>query len=198
MTACIFQTIQQFSGINFLIFYAVIIFNQIGVDGNMANLVLSISNTGGAILGALVCNYTGRKTNFVIGILIQAISFWMFSMMVYYEWYTLLYLPCVLYMVSFACGMGGCSYPWTTETLPPIGVGLSLTVQWIWCAVIGKYTPVWANDWPGLLPTLICFTTVCTFSSIVIDFMVVETKGKTENEIIEEYRIGKWRLFDLF
>jgi MFS family permease len=198
VTACLFQTIQQFSGINFLVFYAVIIFNQIGCDGNMANLVLSISNTAGAILGALVCNYTGRKTNFVIGLLIQAISFWMFSMMVYYDWYTLLYLPCVLYMVSFACGMGGCSYPWAAETLPPIGVGLSLTFQWLWAAVIGKYTPVWADDWPGLLPTMIAFTTVCTVSTVVLDIMVVETKGRTENEISEEYRVGKWKPFNLF
>lgn len=88
-TACIFQTIQQFSGINFFIFYAVIIFNSIGCNGNIANLVLSIANTCGGILGAVVLNYTGRKTNFVLGILLQAISFWMFSMMVYYEWYPL-------------------------------------------------------------------------------------------------------------
>ena len=101
-------------------------------------------------------------------------------------------------MVSFAVGMGGCSYPWAAETLPPVGVGLSLTVQWLWCAVIGKYTPVWADDWPGLLPTMIAFTTVCTVSVVLLDILVVETKGKTEAEITAGYHKGKWRLFDLF
>lgn len=125
IAGCVFQTIQQFSGINFFIFYAVIIFNSIGTNGDIANLILSISNTCGGILGAFMVNLVGRKTNFVVGIILQAISFWMFSMMKYYEWYTLLYFPCILYMVSFAVGLGGCSYPWTAETLPPIGVGLT-------------------------------------------------------------------------
>ena len=42
------------------------------------------------------------------------------------------------------------------------------------------------------------FTGICAISAVLLDYMVVETKGKTENQIAEEYAKGKYVFFNLF
>lgn len=87
-TAIMFQFFQQFSGINYFIFYSTKIFNQIGQNGALATLILNTSNWIAGFLAIVTINNYGRKTNFVLGILVQAIAFWAFALMNYYNWFT--------------------------------------------------------------------------------------------------------------
>ena len=66
--AILFQFFQQFSGINYFIFYSTKIFNQIGQNGALATLVLNVANWLSAFIGIVTINKFGRKTNFVLGI----------------------------------------------------------------------------------------------------------------------------------
>lgn len=142
---CLFQFFQQFSGINFFVMYSGKIFTQIGQNGNIATLVLNTANFFAGFI-AIFTIEGGRKTNFVIGILVQGIAFWAFSMMNYYSWFTLIYPACVMYMVSFSIGMAAASFPWVPETLPPVGCGVSWFFQWTFCALIGKYVPTLSDS----------------------------------------------------
>lgn len=86
--AIVFQFFQQFSGIGYFVFYSDKIFNEIGQNGSVASLVLNTSMFLAAFVAIPLVNKFGRKTNFIIGILVQAISFLGFAMMNYFKWFT--------------------------------------------------------------------------------------------------------------
>ena len=69
-----FQFFQQFSGINFLLFYSIRIFTDIGQNGTMVNFVLNIANFFASFIAMYMVDKYGRKTNFVLGILVQGFA----------------------------------------------------------------------------------------------------------------------------
>ena len=196
--ACVLvQFFQQFSGINFLVFYSVKIFNDIGQNGALATFILMTANFLGSILAIFTNEKFGRKINVVIGILIQGIAIWGFSMMIYFQWFVLIYPACIIYMVAFAVGCGGASFIWCAETLPPVGVGLVMSSQWLFTAIIGMSVPILSKKL-GVLTLCTFFTAGCIIGCLILDWLTKETKGKNSSEIKKEYLNGKYKPFDLF
>lgn len=74
MTGIMFQFFQQFSGINFFVFYSIQIFTGIGQNGRMVFFVITISRLCASFLAMYMVEKFGRKPNFVIGILVQGIA----------------------------------------------------------------------------------------------------------------------------
>lgn len=193
LAGALLQIMQQLSGITFFYFYATKIFDSIGVNGTTANLVMTVSCFVGGILCMYTINKFGRKKNIMIGCFCQAVSFWgLFIMNVTGNW-TMLYPTCCLYMVAYSIGLGGSSYAWCSEILPPIGVGFTILVQNSLVAVIGKFTPDWASGWPGVQGLMLIFALCCTFGLFVLDWAVIETKGKKGDEVMEEYANLKYK-----
>lgn len=93
----------------------------------------------------------------------------------------------MLYIICFSIGMGGTSYPFTAEVLPPIGMGISMFTQWIFTGLIGYFTPSLAEIWIGVLPLMIIFASICTIGFFILDYFVIETKNKADKEISEAY-----------
>ena len=79
--------------------------------------------------------------------------------------------------------VGGTTYPYCAEILPPIGVTSCFVAQYFCCALIGSLTPTLTNVWPGIVKLSIFFTCVCTAGIFIVDYIVIETKGKTVEEI---------------
>jgi hypothetical protein len=198
LAGIMFQYFQQFGGINFFILYATKIFDSIGQSGKLANLVIAISNCTGAVIIVFIIDRFNRKTIFLSGIMLQGVAFLGFSLMKYFDWYVMLYPICMLYMVSFALGMGGTLFAWLVETLHPTGVGFCWMVQWIFCAVVAQFSPIMVDVWPGVLGTMILYTSQCFVGFFVLDMLTVETKGKTKLEIDDEYMSLKYKMFDYF
>ena len=198
LAGLIFQFFKQFSGINFFILYATKVFDPIGQSGKLANLVIAIANCAGAVIIVFIIDRFDRKTIFLSGIMLQGVAFLGFCLMNYFDWYLMLYPACTLYMIAFATGMGGTMPAWLVETLPPTGVGFCWMVQWILSAVVGQFSPIMADVWPGVLGTMILFTSQCFIGFFVLDLLAVETKGKTKLEVEEDYSCMKYRLFDYF
>ena len=182
----------QFSGANFFVFYSNRIFTQAGLNGNFASMVFFVSGQ----IASLMCMYTvdkfGRKTCMVVGILIQAISFQAFTLMMYFEWFDLIYLTSVIYMMSYYMGVSGASFPWFSEILPPAGNGFLWIFSYVFLAINGKFFH-YINEQFGTLPLYIFFTANCFAGVFIINWLVVETKGKSPVQIEYEYMNKKWR-----
>lgn len=72
---CLLNIIQQFSGINFLIFYSTDLFNQLSGNGATMSLLIGFANVFGALVGMYSIGKYGRRFNMIMGCLLQALSF---------------------------------------------------------------------------------------------------------------------------
>ena len=85
--------------------------------------------------------------------------------MIYFQSFDLLYIVCVIYMVSFSIGMGGAIMTWLTETLPASGVSLCLFIQWLFTIIIAKFMPT-LMDQLGVLSICVMYTIFCFAGSV--------------------------------
>lgn len=72
---CMLNILQQFSGINFLIFFSTTLFDQLSGNGSTMSLLIGAANVSGALVGMYSIGKYGRRFNMVMGCLIQAFSF---------------------------------------------------------------------------------------------------------------------------
>jgi SP family arabinose:H+ symporter-like MFS transporter len=191
-----FQFFRQFSGINYFLFYAVKIFDDIGQDGAMANLAVAFGMVFGAILCIWFVGALGRKTSIIGGIMTQAVALTGLVVMDLTESYDLLYPTCVLFVLGFAA-IAGAGIPWMVETIPSLGIGIGLAAQWFCTGLIGLFAPLMTEKWPGPTGTMGFFTFWAIFGIFVLDWVMIETKGKQTDEIEQEYLLFKNRPFGL-
>jgi len=160
----------------------------------MVNLLIGVSNFLSSFIGMWFLKLFGRKTNLVFGIFVQGIMFWGMGMMYYFDWWGLLYPAAIIFILSFSLGMGGTSYPYIVEILPPVGVGMAMGTQWVFTALIGYFIPTLAkNDVLGVMPLMIIFGWICVAGFIILDWLVIETKDKSESKVANDYQNLKYR-----
>jgi hypothetical protein len=191
-----FQFFHQLAGINFFVLYSVTIFDDIGQNGALANLVVSFGRLLGGILLIWSVGEIGAKTHIVGGILGQAVAFTGLVVMTLTESYGLLYPTCMLYILSSALG-GGTAISWMVATIPSVGIGMALGVQALSSACVGLFGPMMVETWPGPTGTMGFFTFWAILGIFALDYAVIETKGKQTDEIEHEYVHFKYRPFRL-
>jgi hypothetical protein len=191
-----YQFFRQITGINYFGFYGVKIFDQIGQNGALANMALSL----GMVLGAVSCFWLigtlGRKASIALGVMGQTVGFTTLVVMKLTESYGLLYPACGLYMFSFAIGNGAGS-PLMVETIPNVGIGMAWGVGWIVCGCVGLFTPMMTDGWLGPTGTMMFYCFWCYVAIFALDYAIIETKGKQMDEVEQEYLNFKYRPFRL-
>jgi hypothetical protein len=192
----VYQFFRQFSGINYFLFYAIKIFDDIGQNGAVANLVVALGYVFGTILCIWFVGALGRKTSIVGGIMTQSVALAGLIVMELTESYGLLYPTCVLYVLGFGA-MAGVGGPWMVETIPSVGIGMGLGVQWFCTGLIGLITPLMTEKWPGPTGTMMFFTIWAIVGIFALDYVIIETKGKQTDEIEQDYVNFKYRPFRL-
>lgn len=194
ITGLAINILQQMSGVNFFIFYSTTIFNKISNNGDTVNFCMGIANFASSFIGMFFLKMFGRKTNLTYGIFIQGLCFWGMCMMFYFDNWTFILPASIIYILSFSLGMGGTSYPYVAEILPPIGVGIVQAVQWVFTATIGLLVPVLRDpDTLGILPLITFFTIMCVFGFFILDALIIETKGKSKAKIEKEFENLPWK-----
>ena len=141
---------RQFSGAGFLMFYATQIFDHIGQNGAIANLVIASGLWLGATLSFYTIGLWGRRNNLIMAFALQAITFSFICIMVWKEWYPLLYPVCLCFMIPFSIG-SGVAMVWRRETVPPQGMSIVMPCSWISVSLTGQFTPMLTENWPGPL-----------------------------------------------
>ncbi|ERN04021.1 plastidic glucose transporter 4 [Amborella trichopoda] len=183
---------QQFAGINAVVYYSTSVFRSAGIASDVAaSALVGAANVFGTAVASSLMDRQGRKSLLITSFSGMAASMMLLSLS--FTWKvlapysgTLAVLGTVLYVLSFSLGTG----PVPALLLPEIfasrirakAVALSLGTHWISNFVIGLYFLSVVNKF-GISKIYFSFAIVCILAVIYVAQNVVETKGRSLEEI---------------
>lgn len=183
---------QQLAGINAVVYYSTSVFRSVGIASDVAaSALVGASNVFGTAIASSLMDRQGRKSLLITSFAGMAASMMLLSFS--FTWSalapysgTLAVLGTVLYVLSFSLGAG----PVPALLLPEIfasrirakAVALSLGMHWISNFVIGLYFLSVVNKF-GISTVYLGFSAVCLLAVLYIAGNVVETKGRSLEEI---------------
>ncbi|KAH0888325.1 hypothetical protein HID58_050754 [Brassica napus] len=183
---------QQLAGINAVVYYSTSVFRSAGIQSDVAaSALVGASNVFGTAVASSLMDKMGRKSLLLISFGGMALSMLLLSLS--FTWKalaaysgTLAVVGTVLYVLSFSLGAG----PVPALLLPEIfasrirakAVALSLGMHWISNFVIGLYFLSVVTKF-GISSVYLGFAAVCVLAVIYIAGNVVETKGRSLEEI---------------
>lgn len=194
-SGCFLAFGQQCCGINFMIFFSTKVFDEISGNGKTITLIVGISNMVGAALSMYLIGRCGRKFDIVWGCFLQTICLFGLLVGVEYKLDWLMAITTAGYILGFAAGFGGTYMAYLTEILPPSGVGIAMSLQWILTAAIGQFTPRLSTIF-GPKAVLLGFAITCFLLFLGTSIFLIETKGKSEQEVIKQFEEGNLKFFD--
>jgi len=186
LSGCYVAFIQQWNGINFLLFYSTSIFDKLAGIGKEMTLYIGLGNLAGGIISTILITTAGRKPNLVYGCFSQGVAW--FLLLTGYEtnqlW--LMIIASIMYIMSYAIGLGGTITAYVGEVLPPAGVGIALGCQWLNIAITGLTFPLF-NVAFGEAVLFGAFGVLCVLGAVGLFFWTIETKNKTPEQVEAEF-----------
>lgn len=187
---------NQFSGINFILYYAPEILSKIGL-GAKDSLLNSISIGGTNLIFTLVGLYLidriGRKKLLFIGSLGYILSLSMISIcFAVHASPVLLMFFLLLFISAHAIGQGAVIWVFISEIFPnPIratGQSFGASVHWVFAAIITLATPFFLDDKNGLFksnpwPIFAFFSGMMVLQILWVFFKMPETRGVSLEEL---------------
>ncbi|KAJ6791931.1 plastidic glucose transporter 4 [Iris pallida] len=186
---------QQLAGINAVVYYSTSVFRSAGIASDVAaSALVGASNVFGTTIASSLMDKQGRKSLLITSFTGMAASMLLLSLS--FTWKvlapysgTLAVLGTVLYVLSFSLGAG----PVPALLLPEIfasrirakAVALSLGMHWISNFVIGLYFLSFVTKY-GISNIYLGFASVCLLGVLYISANVVETKGRSLEDIERE------------
>lgn len=183
---------QQLAGINAVVYYSTSVFRSAGIASDAAaSALVGASNVFGTAIASSLMDRKGRKGLLLISFMGMAASMLLLSLS--FTWKvltpysgTLAVLGTVLYVLSFSLGAG----PVPALLLPEIfasrirakAVALSLGMHWISNFLIGLLFLSVVNKF-GISVVYMGFSAVCLLAVLYVAGNVVETKGRSLEEI---------------
>lgn len=183
---------QQLAGINAVVYYSTSVFRTAGITSDVAaSALVGASNVFGTAVASSLMDKQGRKSLLITSFSGMAASMLLLSLS--FTWKalapyagTLSVVGTVLYVLSFSLGAG----PVPALLLPEIfasrirakAVSLSIGMHWISNFVIGLYFLSVVNKF-GLSTVYLGFASVCLLAVLYIAGNVVETKGRSLEDI---------------
>ena len=188
------QFFKILSGGAFFSYYAIKIFDDVGKNGAIANLILCFPSIIGSALTLCVIDKANRKMGMTLGILAQGFAFWGMCIMASVDNWDYLYGMCFIYILGAAYGQIA-GYIWYAETIPGMGCFFSYTSNRVLSAIIVMLTPIMTDVWPGIYGTMVIYTVACFLGAFLYDWFTIETRGKTKDQIDQEYVAKKFAPF---
>ncbi|KAG6779164.1 hypothetical protein POTOM_015535 [Populus tomentosa] len=183
---------QQMAGINAVVYYSTAVFRSAGIASDVAaSALVGASNVFGTTTASSLMDRQGRKSLLITSFFGMAASMLLLSLS--FTWKalapysgTLAVLGTVCYVLSFSLGAG----PVPALLLPEIfasrirakAVALSLGMHWAANFVIGLYFLSFVNKF-GISSVYLGFSGICLSAVLYIAANVVETKGRSLEEI---------------
>ncbi|KAL7302250.1 hypothetical protein TKK_0004921 [Trichogramma kaykai] len=197
LVICLFGMIfQQLSGINAVIFYAEGIFKAAGskIDPKLSMILVSSVQCGMALVAAGIVEKAGRKLMLIFSAAVMSCS--LTAIGVYFKLKdeeidvsTLGWLPLaslVIFMIAFSLGMGPIPWMLTGEMFDVEMKGnassLAVMLNWFLVFLVTKTFPAMAEAL-GKGGAFWFFAAVMAFAAIYSHVCLVETKGKSIQEV---------------
>ena len=89
------------------------------------SIIQGVANVLGGILGMFMVDKFGRRFNLKYGALLNMISLYVMALGVYFENTLFPTIAVIVYMLSFAFGLGGTTTLFCTEIVASNGVGIA-------------------------------------------------------------------------
>ncbi|KAL5722122.1 hypothetical protein ACHQM5_005681 [Ranunculus cassubicifolius] len=183
---------QQLAGINAVVYYSTSVFRSAGITSDVAaSALVGASNVFGTTIASSLMDKQGRKSLLMISFSGMAAS--MLLLALSFTWKVLApysgplaVIGTVLYVLSFSLGAGPVPALLLSEIFPSRirakAVALSLGMHWVSNFVIGLYFLSVVTKF-GISRVYLGFSGVCIAAVLYIAAKVVETKGRSLEEI---------------
>jgi sugar porter (SP) family MFS transporter len=192
MLAAVFATLNQFSGINAIMYYAPRIFQMAGLEKDTALLqvaLIGVTNMLFTVLAMFFIDKFGRKTLMIIGSVGMAVSLALTAHSFYlqdFSGYSLLvYLVC--FIAFFAFSHGAVIWVFLSEIFPNSvrakGQAFGSLTHWFWAAALTWTFPMVAEVENGGFYAFAFFAVAMALQLIFVLKVMPETKGKSLEEI---------------
>ena len=186
LSACFVAFIQQWSGINFLIFYSTSLFDKLAGIGKEMALYIGLGNLVGGIISTILITRSGRKPNLVYGCACEAVAWFLLLIAYKTSQVWLLVIASLFYIITYAIGLGGTITAYVGEVLPPAGVGLAFGCQWVNIAITGLTFP-FLTAAVGETAMIIGFGVISALGAVGLFLWTIETKNKSLEQVEEEF-----------
>ncbi|KAJ8932363.1 hypothetical protein NQ314_014730 [Rhamnusium bicolor] len=187
---------QQFSGINAVLFYSQTIFKQTGasLEPAVCSIIIGSVQFASSLVTPLIADRFGRKTILLYsatGMILSELPLGVYSYLKDHgtNMETLSFLPIFLltiFIFSYNSGFG--PIPWIVlgEIFPnkikTIATSLVSCINWFLAFLITKYFDTMINTF-GMGQSFWAFAVFCIVATVFTHLYVVETKGKSLEEI---------------
>ncbi|XP_010249665.1 PREDICTED: probable plastidic glucose transporter 2 [Nelumbo nucifera] len=183
--------LQQLSGINAIFYFSSTVFKSAGVPSNLANICVGLANFSGSIIAMILMDKLGRKVLLVGSFLGMAVA--MGIQVIAAGFHILgsgaLYLSVggmLLFVFTFAMGAGPVPGLLLPEIFPSRirakAMAVCMSVHWVVNFFVGLlFLRLLEQFGPQVLYTM--FSTFCLIAVVFVKRNVVETKGKSLQEL---------------
>ncbi|KAG7666149.1 uncharacterized protein J8A68_000307 [[Candida] subhashii] len=198
--ACLIMMFQQWSGANFILYYAPFIFNSLGLSGRTISLlasgVVGIAMFVATIPAVLWVDQLGRKPVLISGAIIMGSCHFIvagvlggyggdFTGHAGAGWAAVVFVW--LFAVAYGYSWGPCGWVITAEVFPlgmrAKGVSIGASSNWLNNFGVAMATPDFVAK--AKYGAYIFLGLMCIFGAVYVYFFCPETKGRTLDEIDE-------------
>jgi len=178
---------QQFLGINAIIMYGVSVLGElIPKQSAFVNVIISIVNFFATITAARFIDKLGRKPLLLASIIGMGIFAGLMGVGIIWHIQILSALSTILFVASFACGLGPVPFMIASEMVEHDAVGaaqsIGLTVNWLATFAVAYGFPL-LRIWLGSGVVFFVFSIMSVVFGFFVMRFVPETKGRTVNEV---------------
>lgn len=183
--------LQQLSGINAVFYFSSTVFRRAGVSSNLANGLVGIANLVGSIIALVLIDKLGRRVlllcsffGMAVSMALQVLTAGLFTSSS--GSFYLSTASTLLFVLTFATGAG----PVPSLLLPEIfpsrirakAMAFCMSVHWVLNFLVGlMFLRLLDQLGPALLYSIFC--TFCLVAVVFVKRNVMETKGKSLQEI---------------
>jgi SP family galactose:H+ symporter-like MFS transporter len=190
--------LQQFAGINTIIYYAPTIMQETGLSASNSifySVAIGVINLAMTVVSIRLVDRVGRRALLTVSLAGMLGSLLLLGLSFVAGFSSVITLVCILlYIMSFAIGMGPVFWVLLGEIFPPreraAGVAAGSTVNWLAnFAVSLVFLPL--VGWIGQGETFWLFAVVCTFGLWFVTRYVPETRERNDEEVDSELQ-ARW------
>jgi len=196
--AMVLTALSQLSGINGIIFYGPTIMKSAGIitsDALLYQVILGVANTVFTIIAIVKVDSWGRRPLYLYGALFSALALLLTGccfLLGITGW--LMLGAIILFLLFFALSLGPLKFVISTEIFPTHirGTAVSVCIMTMWVSdwLVNLLFPV-MRDGLGIAVTFFIFAFFCLLSFFYAKSKLVETKGKSLEEIEKMMMPGK-------
>ncbi|WP_217602341.1 MFS transporter [Chitinophaga sp. GbtcB8] len=173
---------QQVTGINVVLYYAPLIFKELGADAAVAfrqTIFIGVITLAAAVVIIFVADKMNRKNVMLCGISLMGGLLAILAVCFRNGYVFGSFLFLLLYVAAFSCTLGTVTWLYLTEIFPGIirGRAMSIAILALWLAdfAVSASFPA-MNKYMGMPVTLLCYLTICIIFTLLIYIKVQETK----------------------